>query len=211
MPIWAKISDDLVREHYTQKLSTLLRTDEVVLRQMIDKEKKGTAISYQVLSNSKKDDFVISSRSRRSLLEEYLIALLLHIPKEATYVPSFPETLLTTENWKQIFVLLVLYLDSISFKGKAFGINEFIKTLPKELSIEVDRLYLTEIDEKLFRKDAWQKEVDGVISELKKALIKASLEKLSFDIRNAEGFGKMETVNNLNKRFRDLSVKLKNL
>jgi hypothetical protein len=42
-------------------------------------------------------------------------------------------------------------------------------------------------------------------------LIKASLEKLSFEIKNAEEFGKIETVQTLNKRFRDLSVKLKNL
>ena len=211
VPIWAKINDDLVREHYTQKLTALLRTDEVVLRQTINKERRGVNTSYQILSSSKKDDSVMSSRTRRSLLEEYLIALLLHIPKDITYVPPFPETLLTTENWKQIFVLLVLYLDSISFKGRVFDINEFIKTLSKELSIEVDRLYLTEIDEKLFSKEAWQKELDGVISELKKALVKASLEKLSYEIKNAQEFGKMEALDSLNKRFRDLSVKLKNL
>lgn len=211
VPIWAKINDDLVREHYTQKLTALLRTDEVVLRQTINKERRGATSYTQVLSTGKKDDSILNSRSRRSLLEEYLIALLLHIPKETTYVPSFPETLLTTENWKQIYVLLVLYLDSISFKGRAFDINEFVKTLPKELSVEVDRLYLTEIDEKLFSKEAWQKELDGVISELKKALIKASLEKLSFEIKNAQEFGKMESLEGLSKRFRDLSVKLKNL
>ncbi len=211
VPIWAKISDDLVREHYTQKLTALLRTDEVVLRQTINKERRGVATSYTQLTTSKKDDFVASSRSRRSLLEEYLIALLLHIPKDLTFIPGFPETLLTTENWKQIYVLLVLYLDSISFKGRAFDINDFINTLPNELSGEVDRLYLTEIDEKLFSKGAWQKEVDGVISELKKALIKASLEKLSFEIKNAQEFGKIEALESLSKRFRDLSVKLKNL
>ena len=79
-----------------------------------------------------------------------------------------------------------------------------------ELS-EVDRLYLTELDSKLGDSKNWQKELDGVVSELKKALIKASLEKLSFEIKNAQEFGKMEVVESLNKRFRDLSVKLKNL
>ena len=43
------------------------------------------------------------------------------------------------------------------------------------------------------------------------ALVKASLEKLSDDINNAEQFGKMEELQVLTKRFRDLSVKLKNL
>ena len=57
----------------------------------------------------------------------------------------------------------------------------------------------------------WQKELNGVVSELKKALIKASLEKLTFEIKNAQEFGKIDLLENLNRRFRDLSVKLKNL
>ena len=72
-------------------------------------------------------------------------------------------------------------------------------------------MYLTDLDDKLTDSKAWQKEVLGVISELKKALIKASLEKLSLEIKNAQEFGKIEIVESLNKRFRDLSVKLKNL
>ena len=42
-------------------------------------------------------------------------------------------------------------------------------------------------------------------------LIKTSLEKLSLQIKNAQEFGKDESLETLNKRFRDLSVKLKNL
>lgn len=212
IPVWAKITDDFVREHYTQKLATLLKTDEKVLREAINKGRRGENRTYtEVLKQSRKDDFVTGARSRREILEEYLIALLLRLPKDHTYVPTFPETLFLAERWRQIYVMLVLYLDSISFKGRSFEVNEFITGLPKELVEEIDRLYLTELDSKLSDKGAWQKEVDGVISELKKALIKASLEKLSYEIKNAEEFGKIETLETLNKRFRDLSVKLKNL
>ncbi|TSC63885.1 MAG: DNA primase [Microgenomates group bacterium Gr01-1014_93] len=208
MPIWAKISDNLVREHYIQKLATFLKTDEVLIRKEIEKSGKG--IKPQTVLASQKDDLIPLS-SRRVLLEQYLISLLLHIPKEYIFVPTFDERLFTQEVLSQIYVLLVLYLDSISFKGRQFNINEFLKNVPKELSEEIDKLYLMDLDEKLQNKDYWQKEVDKVISELKKALIKSSLEKLSFEIRNAEGFGKIEAVELLNKRFRDLSVKLKNL
>jgi hypothetical protein len=57
----------------------------------------------------------------------------------------------------------------------------------------------------------WKKELDGVVASLKKALIKASLEKLSLEIRNAQEFDNMDMVESLNKKARDLSVKLKNL
>ena len=164
-----------------------------------------------MLSQKVSQDNIVATMSRRELLEEYLIALLLHPPFDSTYVPNFLETLFLKESFRQIYVLLVLYLDSISFKSQAFSINDFSADFPKELLSEVDRLYLTELDDKLTDSKAWQKEVLGVISELKKALIKASLEKLSLEIKNAQEFGKIEIVESLNKRFRDLSVKLKNL
>lgn len=212
IPVWAKITDDLVRDRYIQKLSAFLKTDEGVLRNAIENLRKTRRQSYVAfLHPAGRQENGVVGRSRRELLEDYLIALLLHPPKDFVFVPGFPETLFLKETFRQIYVLLFLYLDSISFKRKAFSINEFVANLPKELLTEVDRLYLTELDEKLTDEKKWQKEVDGVIGELKKALIKASLEKLSFEIKNAQEFGKMEMVESLNKRFRDLSVKLKNL
>lgn len=215
IPIFAKITDDLIRDRYIQKLAAFVKTDEKVLRNGVDAVRKLSQQSYvAVLNQAGKQDNIVGIRSRRELLEDYLIALLLHPPGDFVFVPNFPETtlhLFLRETLRQIYVLLVLYLDSISFKSKTFNINEFVSDLPKELLTEVDRLYLTELDPRLTDEKRWQKEVDGVIAELKKALIKASLEKLSFEIKNAQEFGKMEVVETLNKRFRDLSVKLKNL
>lgn len=212
IPVWAKITDDFVRERYIQRLSSFLQTDEKMLRTAIEKARESTLKSYEsIFQKPGKQDNVIPSKSRRELLEEYLIALLLHPPVDSVFIPSFPETLFLAEKWRQIYVLLVLYLDSISFKSKAFNINEFVSALPKELLLEVDRLYLIEIDGRLSDNNFWKKELDGVVSELKKALIKASLERLALEIKNAQEFGKIDIVESLDKRFRDLSIKLKNL
>ncbi|MBU1031897.1 DNA primase [Patescibacteria group bacterium] len=214
IPVWAKITDNLVREHYIQRLAAYLKTDEGILRALVEKIRKSGYKSYptiKTLSSASDRDNILSSRSRRELLEEYLIALLLRPPKNYNFVPGFPETLFLKESWRQLYVALVLYLDSISFKSTAFNINEFVSNLPKELLVEVDRLYLMELDARFVDERVWQKELDGVVSELKKTLIKASLEKLSLEIRNAQEFGNMGIVESLNKRFRDLSVKLKNL
>jgi DNA primase len=210
--VWAKITDDLVREHYIQRLAAFLKTDEQIIRRMVEKTRRSGYKSYtEVLTAASSQDDIATSRTRRELLEEYLIALLLHPPQDFVFVPAFPETLFMKETWRQLYVYLVLYLDSISFKSRAFNINEFVANLPKDQLVEVDRLYLVELDAKLTDEKAWQKELDSVIAELKKTLIKASLEKLSLEIKNAQEFGKMEIVESLNKRFRDLSVKLKNL
>lgn len=214
IPIWAKISDDLVRDMYIHKLAALVKTEETLIRKLVDRQRQSLSRppNYtQVLRESPRDDVAMGARKREELLEEYLIVLLLHIPKDHIFVPAFPETLLMAENLRQIYVLLVLYLDSISFKGRSFDINEFVRDIPDTLLQEVDRLYLTDLDHRLSERERWQKEVEGVIAELKKLLIKASLERLSLEIKNAEEFGKMEILEGLNRRFRDLSVKLKNL
>jgi DNA primase len=217
MPILNKITDPMVKEHYIQKLSSLLLVKDDLVREELKKVNtsyKPAALSINVkdrITVKEKNDVVIQSTDRRQRLEEYLIALMLHLPPNHFFVPKFPETIFITEYLKQIYVMLVLFLDSISFKGASFKISEFVKTLPPELTEVVDRLYLMEIDDKLSAPTHWQKEIDMVVSELKKMLIKASLEKLSLQIKNAQEFEKVEQLDVLNKRFRDLSVKLKNL
>ncbi|MCL5784005.1 MAG: DNA primase [Patescibacteria group bacterium] len=209
MPILAKISDSLTKEHYIQKLSALISIPEELLRREI--RNKSLLPNYQTVLRQPADQLKISSRSRRELLEEYLLALLLRVPPDLIFVPNFPETLFLSENFRSLYVLLVIYLDAISFKGSAFNISDFVKMVPVELVPIVDRLYLMEIDDKLVHSRAWQQEVEIVVTALKKALVKASLEKLSADIKSAQAFGKIELLETLNKRFRDLSVKLKNL
>lgn len=216
LPIWSKISDPITREHYIEKLAAFLQIKDDFVRTELKKYQNsiGSKSYTKVLDNQSEITFVPSKNitfDRREMLEQYLIALLLHEPDDLNYIPNFPETLFTQEELKQIYVLLVLFLDSISFKSRSFKITDFIKTLPEEFIDLVDRLYLLEIDVKLKDSFIWQREMDLVVSELKKMLIKTSLEKLTLQIKNAQEFGKMEALESLNRRFRDLSVKLKNL
>jgi DNA primase len=215
IPILNKITDPMVKEHYVQKLASLLLVKDELVRDELKKVNqpyRPSALSLKPKEASlTKEKNGIPAPDRRQKLEEYLTALMLHVPPNHLFVPKFPETIFITEHLKQIYVMLVLFLDSISFKGASFKISQFIKTLPQELVEVVDRLYLLELDEKLQDAKHWQKEVDMVVQELKKMLIKASLEKLSLQIKNAQEFEKVSELELLNKRFRDLSVKLKNL
>lgn len=215
LPIWKKIHDPLVLDHYVQKLAALFQIKDELIYKQLEKLNHSssswkTQVTPKVSSSAGRDDKV-KLVDRRKLLEEYLISLLLHIPASFTYIPNFPETLFTQEDLKQIYVLLVLFLDSISFKGRSFKIAEFASSLSPELLERVDTLYLMQLDEKLTEGSKWQKEIDGVVTELKKMLIKSSLEKLSLEIKNAQEFDRMESLEILNKKFRDLSIKLKNL
>ncbi len=209
LPIWSKITDPITFEHYLQKLSALLGTDEKVLRSEIGKSVVNRVINLEVLS--KGEDKNVDIISRQQALQEYLISLLLKIPDDLTYVPSFPETLFLSEEIKSLYILLVLYLDAISFKAHSFSIEDFVKTLPDELVPLTDRLYLSEINDKLSTSKLWLEEVNFTVGQLKKSLVKASLEKLSAQIKSAQAFGKINELEVLNRRFRDLSLKLRNL
>lgn len=214
LPIWDKIFDPITKEHYIEKLAALLQVKDDFIRKELDNFKLNINQNVaKVVVNTapvRKTD-KLTQKDRQNLLEEYLIALILHIPSDHVFVPNFPETLFTREDLKQIYVLLVLFLDSISFKGQSFKISGFVKDLSKELIEVVDRLYLMQIDEKLNTGKVWQRELETVISELKKILIKSSLEKLSLQIKSAQEFDKMESLEGLNRKFRDLSLKLRNL
>src|SRR3989344_4514525 len=210
LPIWDKISNPIEKDRYIERLASLLLTKEDLLRIELEAFSKGE-IKPQMLNTTPPSKEEPKSIDRRKLLEDYLLSLLLHLPENHIYVPNFPETLFTQEELKGVYVVLVLFLDSISFKGTSFKITEFIKTVPPELAPIIDKLYLMQIDERLEDPKVWQKEIDLVISQLKKMLIKSSLEKLTLQIKNAQEFGKIETLEVLNKRFRDLSVKLKNI
>ncbi len=207
IPIWSKIADPLTFEHYLQKLAALLGVQDDIVRREIKKVSAGGVPSFKTVLDMPTTQ--TSFHSRQEMLEEYLMVLLLKIPSTMTYVPKFPETLFLSEKLRSLYVLLVLYLDSISFKSKAFKIGDFVKTIPEELVSEVDRLYLQEIDDKLIGPKAWEEEVEKVLADLKRALIKASLERLSLQIKSAQSFGNMELLETLNRRFRDLSLKLK--
>ena len=125
IPVWAKITNDFERERYIQKLSAFLKTEEVILRGAINKARIYTKQGYSSLLSQSKSNHEVLGKTRRELLGEYLIALLLHMPQTIVFVPTFPETIFLEEKWRQVYVLLVLYLDSISFKGRVFDINEF--------------------------------------------------------------------------------------
>jgi DNA primase len=142
LPIWQKISDPIVKEHYIQKLAALLQIKDDLVRDYMNKmqnENRDRLVNTKQLVEVQPADSRIDSGAkakapdkkvvynRRKLLEEYLLSLLLHIPATTKYVPSFPETLFTEENLSVIYVLLVIFLDSIAFKGKSFKISEFIQ------------------------------------------------------------------------------------
>lgn len=213
IPIWKKIYDPLTKEHYIQKLAALLGVDEEFIRKQINQHQdyQSSKVSLKPMLGDPKTGQLTAARSRRELLEEYLIALLVKMPDGVTFVPNFPESIFILEELRSTYVLLVLYLDAISFQSQSFNISEFTKDVPQDLVVLIDRLYLMEIDDKLADCRAWQIEVDKVVAELKRALVKASLEKLSFKIKSAQMFGKMSELEGLNKKFRDLSVKLKSL
>lgn len=211
IPIWQKITDPITKDHYIQKLSALLQTTDALILKELAKPLPTVASITPPTSSFEPEIPTPIPANRRQLLEDYLLALMLHLPDGHDFVPKFPETIFSIEENQQLFVLLVLYLDKIAFSSKNFDINAFSATLNEPLAAHLDRLYLLDLEESLTEAPSWQRELDKTVDALKKMFIKGSLERLSLQIKTAQSFNQLDTLNILNKKFRDLSVKLKNL
>lgn len=212
IPIWQKITDPITKDHYIQKLSALLQTTDELIKTELAKPLPAVPTPEIIHDKTSVEELPpLVRQDRQQMSEEYLLALMLHQPTNHNFIPTFSETIFSIEENQELFVLLVLYLDQISFSSKAFDINAFSKTLNEPLAQHLDRLYLLDLDDSVVDPTPWQREVDKTASNLKKMYIKASLERLSLQINTAQSFNQTDTLNALNKKFRDLSVKLKNL
>jgi len=176
IPILSEISNEIVKAHYVSLLAKRLKvSEEIILEEMAKTAKQREIGVYQpsVLTKERK--------SRRELLEEYLLCLLIKRRK-----PIKIDVQLTTPAIKRIF--------SAMKKKKKIIPSAFYKTLPEELKETFSRLYLQELE-----KVDVQEEIEKTIRELKKIELREKLKELARK-------GDLEKFNRLSKKLKELEV-----
>lgn len=200
LPVIARISDDLMKAHYVQKLAQKLDLpQEAVLRQMEKMAPEiGSKETARNLALEKKED------SRREILENYLCSL------------AFQKNQTEKLKEEKIKVLikspaLLKILDFLE-KGKGkFKSEVFAQNLPSELVEIFNRFYLTDFGEKLEDDNWWGKEFETIIFELQKEVLKEKIEGVSKMIKEAESQKETEKLTALEKEFKIYSSELAKL
>jgi len=199
LPVLSRISDDLVKAHYVQKLASKLNLPmEAILGQM---QKGKTEAGQKEIA---KTIIEVKEDSRKELLEKYLFSLALQKNKIEKLKEDSISALISSPALKRILDLLN------KEKGK-FQSEKFSQGLPSELIEIFNSFYLTDLGEKVENDTWWEKEWEIIIFELKKDILKEKINLIPGLIKQAEEEKDTQRLTSLEKEFKMHSVELAKL
>jgi len=193
LPVLAKISDDLVRAHYIDRLSKVLDIDVSLVAAAVDK-KVASVYAFEPQEE-------LASNKRVLGLEEYFLALFLFGEEAEGRTIKFLKPSDFSNNqlanfWK--------WLRDIIKASGATSFSKILKKLPKNFTKFVNDLYLVNISPAFGERQLWAAEVAKVAVRLKQASLKRQLQQISKSIKIAESKKNTKQVDALTKRFNDL-------
>ncbi len=194
LPILGKIEDPLIRTHYLQKMAALLKVDEEVLFKAITRFLPGA-----VRPDTTQTPEVTASKNQ---VEKYLLALILQskiLPKELAEIEFRDATY-------QVIAKAVAV--QIREKKDILEVQEVLdKLTDTEKSVANDLLLLDTGNQGLVE-EAIASEINSCIRRIKEVNLRLDLKKLAVEVKQAEAAQDSTRLTDLNKKFRDLSLKL---
>jgi DNA primase len=171
LPLFNKIVNEVVKDHYLKKLAERLEISQEAVIREAQRQKKSQSFLNLTKSPVKK-----ALKSRREILEEYLLSLALQTKNNLSdLLKGQPLKYLSDPAVKRIFKYLNKYSAS---RFSKFKIEEFVKILPEELKETVSRLYLTEIFSEEGKSDKIKKEWQRTNLEIEKLYLHDKLGEL---------------------------------
>ena len=196
--VLAKISDDLVRAHYIDRLAKVLELDVNLVAGAVEKKIVSPLALVEITSSEtiKKADDV----------ERFFLALYIfqdEISKQALRF-LLPDDFESTEArvlWKWLRDIIVT-LNSPTVK-------KVIGRAPARFKDFVDDLYLVNISPVFADREIWANELAKIANRIKKAAIKRKLVEISEEIKSAEKKREPKRIESLTKKFDEMSKTLK--
>jgi len=187
LPIFTKISNEIVKEHYLRKLSLDLEVSLDALNKEVEKiEKKEVT----------KDNIIISKKDKRSrieVLEDYLMALIIQNENPKLFLEKITAILRDYKFEGTSYKKIIDYI--ANFKNGKFVGSEFLKVLPKELTVSFDTSYLFPLP-KFDDNGKYITEAEIAAKELRALFLKNKIKEISLSLKTKE---KKEDIKNLEK------------
>lgn len=182
LPLISNISNEIVKDHYLKKLSKSLDVSLDSLIKEVDKHSK----------TGKEDKIIIPKKDRRTrkqLLEEYLLALIIQNENPKKIIEENKKSLLEykfeTLSLEKLLEKLFIYFENNLPAGrqeKEFDSKEFSRALSKELILSFDTCYLFPLP-KFSEEQKYEEEIKKVSKELLTIYIKERIKIISDEIR----------------------------
>jgi len=202
VPVLVKISDEIVKAHYVKELAARLGIAEEAVWEQI-KKTQNSKLKIQN-STSEENQSAKMPKSRREVLEEYLLAILFQAEELKILQKRELRNLLATP----AFLRILETLDNFTEEKKKFGPKGFAKELPEELKEIFSNLYLFDLGDLLRDEEKKDREIEKTKRDLADLVLREKLAELSRLIKGLEEEGKEEELGKLQEEFRRLSQKL---
>jgi hypothetical protein len=200
IPRFSRINNRVLFDHYGKKLGEELDLSEDTVFSML---------KYKGTQGELRDDFKKTDEeefSAQKTPEAYLLALLLQLPLDTMKdtAEKVDETHFLDENLREIFRSLREFLQEVS----EFNVNEFMDGLDENYREVISDLYLRDVDHFSDNNKLLTKEIESVLSRMKRRKVKQDLEELSGKIKLAEMENNTELVEKLTNQFNEISKDL---
>lgn len=201
LPIFTKISNEIVKEHYLKKLSLDLDVSLDALSREAEKiEKK--EVTKETVFVGKKD-----KRSRIEILEDYLMSLIVQHENPKLILENCLAVLKDYKFKTDSYRKIIDHLSDFFKNNNKFESRTFLNLLPKELASSFDAAYLFPIpsfddDEK------YEKEVEKVVRELRALFLKNKIKEISNNLKKGEKDEDLKKAGDLEKELASTIVLL---
>jgi DNA primase len=196
LPLLFNISNEIIKEHYLKKLSGAIDVSLESLSKELGKQHK----------NNQEDKIIIpkkDKRSRRELLEEYLLALIIQNDESKAVIDKYGKQLLQYKFETLSFGKILDSLREYFVKNGKLDVKDFSSILSKELISAFDACYLFPLP-KFTEKEKYEEEIGKVCKELLTIYIKDRVKVLSEEIKINENNKNSEKAESLKEEFSKL-------
>ncbi len=204
LPLFARISNDIVQQHYLSKLADTLGVSVDSVTAALRKFHMTRSSAERSINEQ---PFVVEvKKAREDVLERYLLSLLLHLERnDDDILASISHDIFADPILRETFKQLIAYYK----KRKTFDIQRFVKFIPNELVSIVDQLFLYDTGKLTDDREKLVREVRSVLSYLNQLQLRHVLFELSIRIKEAEAAGDADELQKLMIRYKTALGKLK--
>lgn len=192
LPIFNRISNEIVKEHYLKKLSRDLDVSLDALILEIERLSKKEVVSENIIvaSNDK--------RPRSKVLEDYLVSLIVQSENPKIILQNCSSILkdykFETISYQKIIDNLLNYFK----QNNKFNSSDFLNILPKELVTSFDTSFLFPLP-KFVSNDVYEKEAVKVGREMRALFLKNKIKEISLNLKQQEKDEDIKKIQNLEK------------
>lgn len=200
LPIIANIKNEIIKEHYIKKVSTVLDTSYESIVRELGKIQQPRQAEAQVAQAKQK-------RTKEELLEEYLLALIIQNDKPKVALEHAMNVLSDIMPKDRAYHKIIDHLLEHFTKENHFDSSSFGDRLPKELVPSYDTGFLLTLPQFVNEKFA-EEEIAKTAQQLKKVYIQKRLKELSSEIKEKDEAGADEEAANLRKTYSELTSRI---